>query len=613
MSDELLSYFEQEYAALMQLAGDLPPNVARRLRLSRDGVSDPHVERLLEGVAYLGARVQARLDDEFPELTDGLLSILYPQLLASFPSSMMVQLTTEERQRLVTIEPHAAMHAVEKVDGVNCQFRTTSPVVLWPIEIEEVRLSGRPLPQLGPESPVTTNAAGVLKISLRCLDRNVTFEALAKTEKNGLGPLRLHLRGGPEARSLYELICGHTACVCFVGSQKGADGKPLIAYRGRDVISPGGFGPTDALIPWLAQGFAGFRLLLEYFALPEKFLCVDVDGIGGIASAGAGSELEILIYLDELPAELERVVDRANLALGCVPAINLFSRRCEPIDLDWSRTEYPVLPDRAMPRGMEVWSIEDVRETRLDGSSSEWRRLFRRGMSEADVEQPGYLPVVRPAANRIGGTETLLAVDVPGFDPATAPRSRLSVQALCTNRDLPSALPFGRGHPELKADKGLPGDVKIFPLSPPTPTLRPPPRGQRAWQLISHLSLSHLALAGGAAGAEALRDILRIYDLRNTAETRAAIAALVSVTAKDGTARLPGVRPGVFCRGLDVNLTFAPQAWRSGGLFLLSSVLEQFLRLHAMVNSFVRTTAMLQGHPDPVARWPARSGTRDLL
>ena len=110
-----------------------------------------------------------------------------------------------------------------------------------------------------------------------------------------------------------------------------------------------------------------------------------------------------------------------------------------------------------------------------------------------------------------------------------------------------------------------------------------------------------------------MRELLALYDLRRTAETKAAVAALVSVTSADAVARLPGARPGVFCRGTDITLMFAAQSWRGGSLFLLASVLEQFLRLHATVNGFVRTIVKLQGQPDPVARWPARSGTRELL
>jgi hypothetical protein len=87
--------------------------------------------------------------------------------------------------------------------------------------------------------------------------------------------------------------------------------------------------------------------------------------------------------------------------------------------------------------------------------------------------------------------------------------------------------------------------------------------------------------------------MLRLHDLRDTPESRATIAGLVSVQSAPGIARIPGQRPGVFVRGLDINLTFDPQAWRPG-LYLIGAVLERFLALQVSVNGFVRTRALME-------------------
>jgi type VI secretion system protein ImpG len=325
--------------------------------------------------------------------------------------------------------------------------------------------------------------------------------------------------------------------------------------------------------------------------------------------------MEIFLYLNQLPPQLERAVDTTSFALGCVPLINLFPQRCEPIDLDWTRPEYRIDPDIRKPKTMEVWSVERVRETRLDGSERPWRPFFRMVHGDADAGQSGgfYLPLRRPSPAGLTGSDVFLAVDDPSFEPERTTRARLSVDALCSNRDMPRLLPSGDGRPRLQLEAGAASVVTIAPLSSPTDTLRPPPRGQRFWRLISHLSLSHLSVVGGMEGAGVLREVLRLYDLRDSSETRAVIAALAAVSATPGTARLPGARFGSFCRGLDVRLTFEPQAWQAAGLYLLGSVLERFLALHGTVNGFVRCAAMLQGRTDPVARWPARAGTRSLL
>ena len=394
-----------------------------------------------------------------------------------------------------------------------------------------------------------------------------------------------------------------------------ADGPADAAamFRGPDCLSAGGFATSDALIPWPVHGAAGFRHLLEYFALPDKFLCIDLHGADSRALLGCGNSLDVFVYLRDLPAGLEGTVSAANFGLFCAPAVNLFHQRCEPVELDGTRTEYPVDPTRTGLRGMEVWNVEEVRETALDGTVRPWRRVFgRRDAGAGDPAEPGYLVMRRPARGGLTGDETTLAVVKPDAGPAEAGRSQLAIRALCTNRDVPAELPFGEGEPALEAERGLTGVAAIRPLTAATRTGRPPPARQRAWHLLSHFAMSHLLLTGDEAGVAALRELLGLYDLRGTSDTRAAIGALVHISAKSVAARLPGARPGMFCRGTEVTLEFSAAEW-GGRLFLFGAVLERFLAAQAGANSFVRTTIMRRGHPDAIMRWPPRADTRRLL
>jgi type VI secretion system protein ImpG len=189
----------------------------------------------------------------------------------------------------------------------------------------------------------------------------------------------------------------------------------------------------------------------------------------------------------------------------------------------------------------------------------------------------------------------------------------LSVDALCTNRDLPAELPWGGGEPRLRLSQGISAVTALTCLTAPTPTLRAKLREHRPWRLISHLSLGHLSIVGGEGAADSLREVLRLYDLRDTPESRATIDSLLSVQSRQAVARVPGARQGSFCRGLDVTLAFEARAWESAGLFLVAAVLERFLALHATVNSFVRTSVVLQGRKGAVFRAPPRAGARVLL
>jgi type VI secretion system protein ImpG len=607
MSDALLPYYLRERTAIRRLAAefaDANPKIAGRLRVSADTVDDPHVERLLDGVAYLAARVHHRLDDEFPELTDALLDVLYPHYLAPVPSAAVVQFTCQP-DLTVPYRMRAGIEIdTEPVRDQPCRLRTTYPTTLWPIEIESVRLAGLPL--AAPPNPLATGAASALRIVLKCVNPDVTFSQL------GVDRLRFFLRAPANiALPLYELLAGHTLSVAYADGP--SDANAVIV--GPEAVAPVGFAAEEALLPWPARSFSGFRLLTEYFAFPEKFLFLDFLRIDAKTLAGAGNRMEVFVYLDRALPELERTVAVDALALGCTPVINLFAQRCEPIRLSQTETEYRIVADAGRPAGLEVWRVERVRERKPDGSYRPWRPFYRLTQGDPDEGVPGgfYHVVRRDAPAPLRGSEVWLALDDPAFDPDMPVDSDLSIDALCTNRSLPTELHFGGGHPFLRLVDGAAAITGMACVTPLSHELRAPTRERGFWRLISHLSLSHLSVVGGPAGANALKEVLRLYDLRGSDETRDAINGLLSVAARPGAARVPGARVGAFCRGLDVSLEFDQRAWQSGGLYLLASVLDRFLALHATVNSFVRTTATLRGRPGRAAAWPARAGARGLL
>ena len=613
MSDSLLAYFNRELDALRVLASDFAerhPKIAGRLRLTRDTVDDPHVARLLEGVAFLGARVQHRLDDEFPELTDGLLSVLYPHYLAPMPSVAITRFAADPGLPGPAHLPSGLAIETEPVRGEACRFRTAYPLTLWPVEIDAVRLSGMPLP--APPNPAAAGAVACLRISLRCADPTKTFTDL------GVDRLRFFL-GGEQGSRLLELLLAHTISVALADGP--TDAQSVILPP--DVVQAVGFAPEEALLPWPARSFSGFRLLSEYFAAREKFLFVDIKRLDAKTLVKAGNRMDIFIYLDRMVPELERSLQASSLALGCTPMINLFAQRCEPIPLDHTTIEYRIEPDARRPASLEIWSVEQVRESQPGGGFRPWAPFHRLARSHGDdgdeTKIAGFYGTARRSVTgSIRGTDVFLLPHDPDFDPGRDSAGVLSVDALCCNRDLPAALPFGGGRPTLRLVEGAAAVIGLTCLTAPTPTLRMPLQERGFWRLISHLSLGHLSVVGGGMAAEALREVLRLYDFRESAESRSAIRALLSVTSSPGAARIPGLqgpgaRAGGFCRGLDVTLTFDDQVWTTGGLFVLASVLDRFLALHATVNSFVRTRAVLRGRPGVAASWPARAGSQVLL
>lgn len=607
MPDDFLAYYNRELGAVRGLAaefGSTHPKVAGRLRLTPDAVDDPHVARLLEGVAFLAARTQERLDDEFPELTDALLGVLYPHYLAPVPSAAIARFACQPGLRVPVTVPAGTPVETDPVRGEPCRFRTAYAAELWPIEVESVRLTGVPL--AAPVNPQARAARSSLRIVLRTADPETGFAALRPDR------LRFFLRGAPEqSLPLLELLCGHALGVAVADGPN--DRHPALLPAA--AVRPVGFAPEEALYPWSARSFSGFRLLTEYFALREKFLFVELAGLATAMAGKSGGRLELFLYFDRAMAELERTLQPDCLALGCTPIVNLFRQACEPVPLTGETTEYRITPDNRRPGALEVWQVEDVRELRGDGSSRPWRPFYRHPAAVAADEPPAgfYATARRPSTGSLTGSEVFLAPFDPVLSVTEAADAVLSVDALCTNRDLPAELPFGGGQPRLNLTEGIGGVTEVSCLTAPTPSLRAPLRERRNWRLVSHLSLPHLSVVGGTDAAASLREVLRLYDLKDSAETRAAIDGLVEVRAAPGAARVPGARPGAFCRGLDVALAFNDRAWETAGLFLLAAVLERFLALHATVNAFVRTTAFVRGRTGPVARFPPRAGARPLL
>ncbi|HRQ81977.1 MAG TPA: type VI secretion system baseplate subunit TssF, partial [Azospirillaceae bacterium] len=448
-----------------------------------------------------------------------------------------------------------------------------------------------------------------LRLSLRCLAADMTFDQLQPDS------LRFFLRGQPhQVFPLYELLFNNAVSVALADGAD--DPNPVILPAGS--IRPVGFGLDEGMLPYPARAQAGYRLLTEFFAFPEKFLFFDVANLSAKTLVNAGNKLEIFIYFDRAIPELERSASRDNFALGCTPIVNLFQQRAEPFALDHSQPEYRIVPDVRRQGALEVHSI--LSATSSDGSARVRKHYPFFGLHHGGEgrEGPYWAISRRPAGGRDPGTEVYLSLVDLDFDPSQPDDSVLTVETLCCNRDLPAQLPFGGGHPRLKLTQGAAAVLSIQCLTPPTPTLRLANRQEHRWRLISHLSLNHLTISGGPQGLEALKEALRLYDFRDSAETRAVIDALTKVESRRGSARAPA-RPGdvawgdAVIRGVDITLEMDPARLGGHGLFLFGATLDHFFGLYCTINSFTRLTVTLKGRQGKLKTWPARAGERPLL
>jgi len=608
MNDESLAYYNAELAYLRELGAEFAgkyPKVAARLMLEADKCADPHVERLLEGFAFLAARVRKKIDDEFPEITDALLGVLYPHFQRPLPSMTIVQLLPgAEPGKLAAgvAVPRGTRLRSRAVGGMPCQFRTAYPVALWPIEVAAARLD--PDRVTVPGKP--PQAVALLQLSLRCAP-GTTFADLA------LDHLRIHLDGeGPLPFAIYESLCNNTCRVVVRGTR--ADGRDEAVTLPDDAIRPVGLASHEGMFDYPARSFPGYRLLQEYFAFPEKFLFVDLTGLDRLGPRKFGAAVEVLIFLDR-PPRADRSVQAENFRLGCTPAVNLFTAVAEPIRLDRAQYEYPVVPDVHRPLAAEVYSVDEVSGTSAFLDEPARYEPFYSIRHAADGARPRayWYATRRPSPRKDDpGTEVHLAFVDLGFDPKLPAAETITVRATCTNRDLPARLPFGgeQGDFELEA----PGPVgRVRCLRKPTRPLRPPLGRGAQWRLISHLSLNHLSLADTDEGLDAIREILSLYNFDDSPSATQQIQGITRVAGRRAAGRTGSRLGNAVCLGVEVGIEFDETCYVGGSAFLMASVLERFLGLYASINSFSRLVATTGPRGEILKRWAPRTGERTLL
>ncbi len=615
MTDELLPLYNRELTFFRRTAADFAkahPKIAARLRMSEDVIEDPHVSRMIEAFAFLNARTRRKLDDDFPEITQAMLHVLYPHYLMPFPSTAIVKFALQTDQADLTggffIPRHSSLET-EPIDGDPCRFRTCFPVTVWPIELGAAGYHSFPYPV--PPTRFTAQSRAVVRLELKCLDPKIPFSQF------DFGSLRLFLNAPSQfVYQLYEMIFNNQAGVAIASSPD--DRNPLILDRAS--IRPVGFDRDQGLVDYSSRSLEGYRLLSEFFVFPEKFLFFDIAGLdrNALKRFDKPKSLSIYIFLNRHLEDLERFVSRETFQLGCCPIINLFQQRAEPIRLTHSQTEYRVVPDARRPMSREIYSIDRVTALSPDNEELEFAPFYSCLHHQSQESAGGRFWVAsrQPASLAAGGLDAGTEIELSLVDLQFNPRSpadwTIDIETTCLNRDLPGRLPFGGGQPRLFLAEGGPLKNTVC-LTPPSKTLRPAYGYGTLWRLISHLSLNHLSLFGSDNSAEPLREILKLYDFANSEETRRMIDGLISVRAQKVVGRPGGPVSGGFCRGLEVFLEFDEDKFSGSGVFLFGAILERFLGLYSSINSFTQTTLISNRRDRPLCQWPPRAGEMVFL
>jgi type VI secretion system protein ImpG len=612
MRDDLLLYYERELDYLRKTAvqfAEKNPKVASRLVLEPTKCEDPHVERLLEAFAFLAARVHLKIDDEFPEISEALLTVVYPQLVRPIPSMSIVEFEPDpEKGKLSTAFPiprGSVLHS-RPIGGAPCTFRTCYDTTLWPVTVTNAEWKAPS--RLSP--PIKTgDSSAAIRIELASAP-DVNLRELK------INRLRFYLHGeGGLIHTLYELLFTRLNRILV---RDPSNQKVSTITLAASSLHPVGFGKDEGMVPYSDRSFSGHRLLMEYFTFPEKFFFVDLTGLETVWQMGFDKSAEIVLLLgdvesDERRQRLELELSKKTFRLSCAPVVNLFTQVAEPIRLTQRKYEYLVNPDVRRPFATEIYSIDEVTGINTTTQvTTTFEPFYSLRHSTAGKEQKCFWTSRRRPSARSNdeGTDMYLSLVDLSLRPIHPEGSILSVRTTCTNRDLPSRLPVGleEGDFELEGASAL---RRVTALRKPTVPVRPPSGKSALWRLISHLSLNYLSLVEG--GKDAFQQILRLYDIGRTAYSQNVIDSVVTMRSMRHFAPVRSDNGTSFARGIRVEMELDEEKFVGGGAFLFASVVEHFLGLSASLNSFVQLVVSSSQRKELLHEWKPRSGRRILL
>ncbi|MCI0151581.1 type VI secretion system baseplate subunit TssF [Paraburkholderia sediminicola] len=626
MDPRLLEYYTSELLYMRELANEFAqayPKIARRLGMQAGEIGDSHVERLIQSFSFMAARMQLRLDAEFPRFTERLLEVIYPNYVAPTPSMAVARLFPADSEGNLIAGFRIARGAafISRVpDGEKtpCEFRSSQDVTLYPLEITSARLTGVPPDIASPDRyvPGHTKVRGALRLRLR-----TTGEA-SIADLRGLDRLPVYLAGDEQVAShLFELL--HGAGLASITGEPGQFGTPSSSFHAvrHDAVVHEGLEPGLGLLPLVWPKFHGHNLLHEFSACPSRFYFFTLTGLEAGLHKVRGREAEIVVLLEQAPDRLANVVDASHFALFCTPVINLFQRKSDPVEVPKVGAEFQLVPDQLAPQDYEVFSVGmlygQIGET---SAPLEFRPLYQT-LTNDEGNFGRYFTMRRErrlasgSLRRYGtrspytGTEAFVSLVGQDERPYGERMNYLSIDAWLTNRNLPNLI----------ARDGI-DDLTLAQSSPVqsvglirAPSLPRAPHAEReaAWRLIRQLNFDHLALEqqpDRPSGA-GLRELLHLFLAVDDAGYRQQIESLVAVNSQPVTRRLPVSSNFVVGRGVECVLTVDESGLEGVSPFLFGLVLEHYLARHVSSHSFTQTElrSVQRGH---VARWPPRAGTR---
>lgn len=654
MDREFLDLYNRELQYLNDNAAEFArefPGIAERLGGLIQDAQDPMIAGLLEGAAFLAARVQLKLKHEFSEFTNNYLDQILPNYLAPIPSALLAKVAPPYSdpglRDGIALASGGLMDATftERDRRIACRYQMRSAVTLWPFDV----VSAAYLPGAGALQALGAPVDGQTKAGLRL---TLTHRAAADvedepTEGKALADpatwfagcrtrdLPVHILGPmPEAIALYEQLFARLNTIWL--RFEDAQGDPVIVELGK-ALEPVGLSDDEMMIPRDHRVFKGFHLLQEYFLFPNKFLGFRLTGLRRVMRQLKSKTVDVLFAFSSSNPRLTPAVTGEMFSLYTAPAINLFPKNLDRIFVKPHEHEYHVVPDRSRPMDFEPHRINEV-YGHVAGSAEKIpiRPLYSAPSNGTDSGElvlyytVRRLPRRRTAQERqFGGSSNYLGTDMflsisdpPGADNASQ-ISQISLRGSCTNRHLTEQLPVGDGGVDFRLVSNT--DLNVYCVAGPTPP-RPPVvsyvanraetehTGTVVWRLVNMLSLNQLGLVDERAGkdARALKEMLSLFVDPSDAAVERRIQGIRSVTTRQVVRRMRHNGGVGVARGIKVTLTMDEKAFEGSGVFLLGTILNAFFAEYVSLNHFTQTVLRTVERGE-IMRWNPVPGERPTL
>lgn len=590
--DDHVEHYRRELSYLRAESANFAaryPKLARRLVLTDAESSDPHIQHLIESVAFLTAGVHRELDRMAPTAAAAILDNLCPSLAQPVPSMTVMQMALDPAEGKVTAGSRVArgtLLSTSAHSGVPCRFQVGWDSTLWPLQVVDM----------------ARDDARSLRIEVRA-DTGVDVAELE------VDSLRLHLAGELlTTMPLHELLLTSLEYVEVIGEGR-------VHRLAADCVQEAGFDEDQLLLASPSHAHPAYSLLQEYFAFPRKFQFFDLNGLRGKLGSGDGFSLRFVFTHGASVLELLRP---EHIRLNCIPAVNLFPVTSEPIAYDQRHYEYLLIPNRKRDTTTEVHSVVAV--TLSDPRSERSEVIpgaFADTGSDGDTDgirgnSPLSWTMRRSASLRPGitGSDVHLGFVDRRDVRAKATTPIIYASLLCTNRQLASqVMPNTRF-----LGDGMAASTDIRALYQPSDQRPPTLDTEALWALASLLRLNHRSLVDGSTGAATLREMLGLF-ASDSARDAKQIIGVKRLSASPGTARMPGMEGAGswrgHCRGTDIVIEFDIDCFAGSSALMLAGVLARFFALYTTTNSFVRLTVR-RGEEDWMT-WPPMTGRQALV